>query len=84
MGGCNFESTKVVSNQNLQLQKSTGYIFKMENMPSPKFAHGACFCRSEIVVAGGISNLWINMGNRPVPTGDKSCYSFNIFTYKWR
>ena len=82
MGGCNFR--KKVSNQNLQLQKSTGFVFKMENMPSPKFAHGACICRSEIVVAGGTSVMDMDMGMRLFPTGDTSCYSFDIFTYKWR
>ena len=82
MGGCNYKK-RTVSDQNLQLQKSTGYVMKMRNMPSPKFAFGACFCGQEIVVAGGISTMTLNMGMRSVPIGDTECYSFNINTYNW-
>ena len=56
---------------------------KMRNMPSPKFAFGACFCGQEIVVAGGISTMTLNMGMRSVPIGDTECYGFNINTYTW-
>ena len=53
-------------------------------MPVPKFAHGACLVRSEIVIASGISDMMTNMGLRMVPLGSQDCYSFDIYDKQWK
>ena len=50
----------------------------------PKFAHGACIVRDQIVVASGISDMMLNMGLRMVPIGNPDCYRFDIFKNTWR
>lgn len=53
-------------------------------MPQRRWAHAACQCSDEIIVTGGTSDLMLNMELRSVPIGEPECYSFNIFTNKWR
>ena len=53
-------------------------------MPQPRYAHAACIVGQEIVIAGGTSDLMLNMGMRSVPIGEPDCHSFNIFTNAWR
>ena len=57
---------------------------KKPSIPKSKFAHGACFCGSEIVVTSGISDLMLNMGLRSVPLGDQDCWSYDIWDCTWR
>ena len=56
---------------------------KKKNIPTPKFAHGACICGDKIVIASGVSELTIDMGMRMVPIGEESCYSFDYYKNTW-
>ena len=56
----------------------------MPKMPQKRWAHAACQCSDQIFVVGGTSDLMLNMEMRSVPIGEPECYSFNIFTNKWR
>ena len=82
-GGCNFED-RSVSNLHIEVNLSSKYVFRKKNVPEPKFAHGACLVRNEVVIAGGISDMMLSMGLRMVPLGNQDCYSYNIFKSRWR
>ena len=69
MGGCNFEE-RTVSNQNLCLNLTSGYVMPLKKLPVRRFAHGAAFCGKEIVITSGISDLSLNMQMRSVPIGE--------------
>ena len=82
-GGCNFED-RSVSNQMIEVNLISKMVFKMKNLPVPKFAHGACFVRDKIVIASGISDMMLNMGLRMVPLGSQDCYSFDVYSKQWK
>ena len=82
IGGCNFEE-RTISNQTLEVNKTTGFVTNRKKMPRAKFAHAACLVRDEIVVTSGISDLMLNMGLRTVPIGDRDCFSYNIREARW-
>ena len=82
-GGGNFED-RSVSSRMIEVNLSSKHVFKNKNMPVPKFAHGACLVRSEIVIASGISDMMTNMGLRMVPPGSQDCYSFDIYGKQWK
>jgi len=67
----------------IEVNLTSKMVFKMKNLPGPKFAHGACLVKSKIVIAGGISDMMLNMGLRMVPPGDQDCHSFDIYSKRW-
>jgi len=83
MGGCNFDKREV-SQMNVQVNTTSGFVARMKDLPRPKFAHSACLVGQEIVITGGISDLMHNTGMRSIPVGDPDCFAFNFVERRWR